>query len=63
MRKRCRICHVMADLDENGRCSFCNDVYMASQLNNDIWEIHDAERRCERHNGTARKRGTAMRLL
>lgn len=33
MRKRCRICHVMADLDENGRCSFCNDVYMASQLN------------------------------
>lgn len=33
MRKRCRICHVMADLDENGRCSFCNDVYMANQLN------------------------------
>ena len=33
MRKRCRICHVMADIDENGRCSFCNDVYMASQSN------------------------------
>lgn len=55
MRKRCRICHVMADLDEIGRCSFCNDVYMASQLKYDIREIHDAERRCERHSGTARK--------
>lgn len=33
MRKTCRICRVMADIDENGRCSSCADVYMASQLN------------------------------
>lgn len=33
MRKACKICRVMADVDENGRCPSCADVYMASQLN------------------------------
>lgn len=29
MRKKCRVCHVVTDLDENGRCAFCALCYEA----------------------------------
>ena len=29
MRKQCRVCHVVTDLDETGRCAFCTLCYEA----------------------------------
>lgn len=29
--KRCKICHVVADIDKNGRCPSCADIYNATQ--------------------------------
>ena len=29
MRKQCRVCHVVTDLDETGRCAFCALCYEA----------------------------------